>query len=286
MMRRRTAIFAASLLAAGAAGFPLSDLSARESPAAFSAPPAVTYADLADLADSAPLALRAQVKRMSALKPEETRGVRQGWGRFYIEAKTRTLIAGNAVLGGSLRYLADLPLDQRGKPPAIKGKDVLVFARTVPGRPGELQLVAPDAQILWDAQSEARLRAILTELQAPGAPKRVSGVREVINVPGNLAEAGETQMFLATVDGSAASIIVNRRPGQAPSWGVTFSEVLDDSLRAPQHDTLTWYRLACFLPRQLPQGVNLSATSSERAQADADYRFVLSQLGPCGRTRR
>lgn len=246
--------------------------------------PAASYADLADLADSASLVIRAQVRKLVRVEPARANGVRPGWARFYVEAKTMALLAGEGI-AESLRYLADLPLDARGKPPALSKKLVLVFASAVPGRPGELRLVAPDAQLLWDATSEAKLRTIMTELLSPDAPARISGVREVIHVAGNLAGEGETQMFLATRDGTAASISVARRPGTAPVWGVSFSEVAEAGA-APLRETLRWYRLACFLPGALPPGVNLSDGAQERAIADADYRLVIAGLGGCPRLRR
>lgn len=285
MRFRYPTLAAGALLALAPAAAPLGAI-ANAAPPPPMAPPAVTYADLADLADSAPLALKAQVRRLTALEPERARGVKPGWGRFYIEARTRTLIAGNTVLGEALKYLVDLPLDAKGKPPALKNKEVLLFARTISGRPGELQLVAPDAQILWHPESEAKLRAILTELQKPDAPKRVRGLREAIHVPGNLAGEGETQMFLATVDNSAASIVVLRKPGQPARWGVTFSEVLEDSMQPPAPDTLTWYRLACFMPAQMPAGVNVSASPEDKTIAAEDYALVRRQLGACPRSRK
>ncbi len=263
-------------------------------PAAPPAAPMAAYADLADLADSAPLVLRAQLRKLVRVDPAREIGVRPGWGRFYVEAKTSALLAGDSVIGESLRYLADLPLDARGKPQTptnqpLTKKLVLLFASAVPGRPGirpgELRLIAPDAQLLWDTQSETKLRAILTELIAPEAPARISGVREAINVAGTLAGEGETQMFLATRDGTAASISVVRRPGAAPVWGVSFSEVAEGG-SPPQRETLRWYRLACFLPPALPPGVNLSDSPQERAQAEADYLLVMAGLGSCPRLRR
>ena len=83
-------------------------------------PPPPSYADLADLADGAPLVIRAQPRKIVAVEPVRAPGVRAGWGRFYIEAKTEALIAGTAPLGGALAYLVDLPLDAKGKPPEIK----------------------------------------------------------------------------------------------------------------------------------------------------------------------
>lgn len=244
-----------------------------------------SYADLADLADSAPVILRAQIRKLSRVEPERSRGVRPGWARFYVEARTEALLTGASPQGEAVRYLADVPLDPKGKPPKLKKQSALLFARAVPGRPGELQLVAPDAQLAWNPATEATLRGILVELVAPGAPPRVTGVREAIHVPGNLAGEGETQFFLDTENQSAASITVQHRAGVAPAWGLSFSEVAAAIGDPPARDTLAWYRLACFLPNRLPASANLSESAASRAQAEGDYRTVLGQLGQCPRTR-
>lgn len=246
---------------------------------------ALTYADLADLADLAPMVIRAQPRKLMPIAAERARGVRQGWGRFYVEAKTEGVIAGTQPVGEVLRYLVDLPLDAKGKPPAVRKKSTVLFARTVPSRPGELQLIRADAQLLWDAPLDARLRALMKELYAPAAAHKVTGVREAIHVSGDLAGEGESQLFLATANGEPAAITVNRTPGQPPRWSVSFSELVAADAAAPAPDTLAWYRLACFLPAALPAGANISATAADRAAAARDYRFVIEQLGPCPRTR-
>ena len=253
-----------------------------------SAPPApaqVSYADIADLADSAALVIRASPRKVVQVEPERAHGLRPGWGRFYVEAKTEALLAGSAPLGEALRYLVDLPLDAKGKAPKFKKKSVVLFARLVPGRPGELQLVAPDAQLLWDPALEGRIAGVLRELFAPGAPQRISGVREAVHVAGNLAGEGETQIFLTSSNGEPAAITVSRRPGSAPRWGVSFSELVAlDTV--PARDSLGWYRLACFLPGGLLAGANVSDSIADRSAAARDYAFVLGQLGPCPRFRR
>jgi hypothetical protein len=261
---------------------------AAVSPAGGVAAAAVTYADLADLADRAPTVVRAQIAKAMPIEPARAPGVRPGWVRMYVEARTTALLSGPPLTGDSLRYLVDVPLDSRGKPPKlprIAKRGVILFARTVADRPGELQLIAPDAQLLWDESLEARLKAVLTELLAPGAPGRINAVREAIYVPGNLAGEGETQLFLATPDGEPASISVIHQAGKAARWSVSFSEVVDASGEPPARDTLAWYRLACFLPPELPAGVNVSGTDADRAQAAADYRLVREGLGECPRSR-
>lgn len=246
--------------------------------------PEVTYADVADLADSAGLVVHVQILKQTRVEDQRAPGLTPGHGRFYIEARTRALLVGKAPLGESVRYLVDLPLDAKGKAPKLKKQEVFLFARAVPGRPGELQLVKPTAQQAWTAAGEARLRTILKGLVSPDAPARITGVREMLFVPGNLAGQGETQIFLNTHDNSAASITVRHEQGQPPVWGVSFSELVADLGHPPQRDTLEWYRLACFLPRTPPPGANVSGSFAEQQQALADYRGVLSQLGPCART--
>lgn len=248
--------------------------------------PRVTYADMVDLADSAPLVVRAKVRRLIRVENERAPGLQPGYGRFYVEAETQALLTGASEIGESLQYLVDLPLDARGRPPKLKKTVVLLFARPVPGRPGELQLVAPDAQLAWTEEREARLRTILRGLLSPDAPGRISGVRELIYVPGTLAGQGETQIFLKTEDGSPASITVSHKPGQPPAWGVSFTELVANVGAPPPRDSLEWYRLACFLPNSLPRDANISETPAARSQAVADYRMVLGDLGVCERDRK
>ena len=245
-------------------------------------PPA--YADLADLADAADIVVHAKIKQAIALSPERAGTVAQGQARIYVEAETVALIAGSAPLGQSLRYLVDVPLDAKGKLPKLKKRDVLLFARPVAGRPGEIQLVGPSSQLDWNPALEARLRPVLSDLASPDAAPAVTGVRDALSVAGTLAGESETQIFLSTKGGDPVSVTVVRRPGMAPVWGVSFGEIVDQAARPPARETLAWYRLACFLPRELPGAANLAQDGASRARAAQDYRFVLEQLGPCPRT--
>lgn len=247
--------------------------------------PALTYADLADLADRATIVVRAKPRGSARVEPERAPGLAPGEARLFVEARAIALLAGPTLSGQALQYLIDVPLDARGRPPRQPKGDVILFARPVEGRPGTLQLVDPHAQIAWTPEIDARLRGILQDLLAADAPPRIVGVREAIFVPGNLAGEGETQLFLATGDGEPASITVAHRPGESPRWSVSFSEVLDIGAATPQRDSLPWYRLACFLPARLKPAVHVSASPADRAQADADYARVRADLGDCPRTR-
>ena len=137
---------------------------------------ALTYADLVGLAEAAPLVVRAEIRDQAVLEPERSPGLAPGHVRLYIEARTKALIAGNVPLGEELRYLVDVPLTAKGKAPKLKKTEVLLFARTVPGRPGELQLVGEGAQQIYSADLESRLRPVLTSLVAPDAPSRRSSL--------------------------------------------------------------------------------------------------------------
>lgn len=282
-----TALTAAVFLALACAAPAESRAAESSQPAPATAGPALyTYADLADLADRSQLVLRAKVKKVAVLKPEQGAASRPGMARVYVEAVTENLLTGPAAVGEALRYLADVRLDARGKLPKLRNQSVLLFGAHVKDRPGEIRLAAPDAQVPWDAASEVTVREILRELYSPDAPRRVTGVQELIHVPGTLIGEGETQVFLKTEDGEPASITVLHHNGAPSHWGISWSEIVATTGQPPKPDTLVWYRLACFLPRSLLAGANLSATPADKAAAASDYAKVLSDLGPCGRSRK
>lgn len=246
---------------------------------------AATYADLMDLADSAGLVMRGEIRKQARLAPERAAGLQPGFARLYIELRTSSLLAGNAPVGESVRYLVDVPTDSRGRVPKLKKQEVLLFARAVPGRPGEIQLVEPTAQLAWNAGLEREVRSALSQLVAPDAPPAITGIREALSIEGNLAGESETQVFLSTRDSGPVSLSVIRRPDLAPVWGVSWTEIVDQAVQPPGEGTLEWYRLACFLPDRLPAEAQISGDSASRQRADRDYRYVLDQLGPCLRNR-
>ena len=242
-----------------------------------------TYADLVTLSEASDLVIRAQIRSATTLKPDRAPGLAPGFARVYVEAQTIALIAGRSSIGSTLNYVVDVALDAKGKVPKLKKREFLLFAQPVAGRAGAVQLVSKQGHLDYTPALEARLRPILTELYAADVPPRITGISDALAVLGTLAGESETQIFLATDTRAPVAMTILRRPGQAPQWGVSWGEIIDSSARAPQPETLRWYRLACFLPDQLPSSANLARESDERRLAAGDYAFVRQALGPCER---
>lgn len=251
-----------------------------------SAPLAYSYADLVDRALTAPVALTATISGTIRLAPAQAPGLSAGRARLYVEATANSLIRGPAGgLPPQIRYLADVPLDAKGKVPKLKGQQVLLLARPVSGRPGELQLVAPDTQFMLDPEIERRVRAIVTEAVGRNAPPPITGITSAFHVAGAIPGEGETQIFLSTAGNRPISLNVLRRPGQEPIWSVALTEVVDEAAKPPVPETLQWYRLACGLPATLPDKAVAELEPADAEAARADYRYVMDRLGACTRDR-
>jgi hypothetical protein len=175
-----------------------------------------------------------------------------------------------------------MPLDKRGKLPKIKGEQAILFLKSG-NVSDQFVLTTRHSQIAKTPEANQTIRAILTEANANARKFRITGVANGFHVPGTIPGESETQIFLSTSDQRPVSISVLRRPGEVPSWSVSLDEMLDETSRPVGRNSLLWYRLACFLPTQIPESV-LSRTTGGEAQAIfKDYAFVLEQLGPCGR---
>lgn len=246
--------------------------------------PALTYADLVDLAQAAELVLRVEIRDQRNVPPNRAPGLAAGQARLYLQARTQALLAGAGPVGESHAFLTDVSLDARGRRPNLKRGVYLLFADRVPGRPGELMLVGRGAMQALDPLLDQRLRVVLTQLVQGERPPQVTGVREIISVPGNLAGESETQIFLATQTGDPVSLTVVRRPGMAATWGASWSEIVDQSARPPAPETLQWHMLACHLPEVLPESAFLQRDTAARGRAREDYALVRRELGNCART--
>lgn len=246
--------------------------------------PDLSYADIVDLADKAPMVANVRIRNIIPLKPEQAGIVLPGHKRLFVEADVTGLIRGEAGISPLVTYLYDAPTDAKGRVPKLKKAQMILFARTG-GRPGEVQLIAPDAQIPATPAEVNRVKSVLSALVAPNAPPRIIGLGDAFHVAGTIAGEGETQIFLRTENGDPVSLSILRRPGQAPHWAVALGEIMDEAARPPEPGSLLWYRMACSLPAALPARSVRTLSVQDAEAARADYAIVIAALGPCGRTR-
>ncbi|QYE34326.1 hypothetical protein KZX46_16285 [Polymorphobacter sp. PAMC 29334] len=237
----------------------------------------VGFADLATLSSAAPVVIRATIFKAERLKPRDAPDVAPGSARMLVSAATTSAIVAPGEVPPRITYLVDVPLDARGKPPQLLRSDVLLFLRGNPATPGEYTLVSAHGQLDWSADADAAVRAILTGARNGTVPV-VTGVTSAFRVPGAVPGEAESQFFLSTRDGKPVSLVVLTRPGEARKLTIALGDVIDDAAAGVKPGTLLWYRLACFLPQALPAKLDAGADVAD------DYRFVLTSLGPCGRT--
>jgi hypothetical protein len=256
------------------------------SPAQFAVPgTGASYADIADLVVLSPLILDAQIRKVTKLPETQTVGVPATVQRVLVEADVTALIRGTEGFAARARFLLDVPKDAKGKLPKLQKRRYFLLGSKTAGLPGTMKLARPDALVEWSAENDATLRAITKEAVQLGAPQAVSGITSAFHTAGTVIGESETQIFLRTSGGEPISISVLSRPGQAKRWAVSTGDVIDESAVAPARNTLLWYRLACALPRTLDTRLVESQEPQLIAAAQADYRFVMESLGPCGRTR-
>lgn len=248
-------------------------------------PQAASYADIADLVVISPLIVDATIRNAQKVAPEQAVGVPANLQRMLIEADVLALIRGQGGVTPRVRFLLDVPKDAKGKVPKLKKQRLFLMGNTVNSRPGEIRLSRPNALVQWSAENDTLVRAITIEAVELDAPPRITGITSAFYSAGTVLGEGETQIFLKNDKGQPLSLSVLSRPGQEKRWAVSTAEVIDESATAPAKFTLLWYRLACDLPRALSPDQVEAAESENAARAQADYKFVLDSLGPCGRKR-
>lgn len=245
--------------------------------------PAPQYADVADLVLRSPIVLDSVIRSAVKLDGPQAVGTPPGLVRLYVEADVVALIRGKETVPARISWLYDVAPDARGRLPKLNKRRVLVFARPIAGRATQVQLTGADSQRDWSPAADALTRRVITETIAADAPPRITGIANAFHVAGTLPGAGETQIFLQTETRRPVSLNVIRAPGEAPRWAVALSEIVDEAAAPPPRDTLLWYRLACGLPRALPDSATQALEPADQRAASADYQFILSALGPCTR---
>ncbi len=244
-----------------------------------------SYADVADLVTISPLIIDVTIRNLQKVAPEQATGVPANLQRMLVEADVTALIRGQGGVTPRVRFVLDVPKDAKGKIPKLKKQRMFLLGSSVAGRPGEIRLARPNALIQWSVDNDALVRSITKEAVLIDAPQRVTGVGSAFYSAGTVLGEGETQVFLKTERDQPLSLSILSRPGQEKRWAVSTAEVIDESASAPAKNTLLWYRLACGLPRTLSYELVEAADSDNAARAQADYKFVIDSLGPCGRRR-
>jgi hypothetical protein len=243
------------------------------------------YADIADLVVIAPMIVDAKIRKTTKIPAAQAIGVPPGRQRLLIDADVNALIRGQSGIAEKVRFVLDVTKDSRGKIPKLKKQRMFIMADAVKGRPGQLQLVRPDALIKHSMANDTMVRAIAREAVLLDAPQRITGISSAFYSAGTVIGEGETQIFLLTEKRQPVSISVVSRPGLTKQWSVSTSELIEETTSTPRRFSLLWYRLACGLPKALPAELVQSGEGENAARAQADYKFVADALGPCGRKR-
>jgi len=243
------------------------------------------YADLADLSLPAQIVAKVRISEEIELQPKPGTTVVSGHVQVYLEADIEALIKGPQDVPRHVAYIADLVRDSQGRPPKIKKSAQLIFAHIVSGRSGFVQLIAPDADLIWSPARESTVRQIITSSSAADSPPRVIGIDSAFSAAGTIPGERETQIFLQT-ESQPVSITVTRRAGETARWSVALGEIADNGSPPPLRDTLLWYRLACTLPIHMPHPKLAALPADQLDAVNEDYDLVRVELGACERSRR
>lgn len=222
----------------------------------------------------------ATISDAAKIKGPEAVNVPAGHVRYYLTVTINALIRAPGGLPPEVGYLYDAPLDAAGRVPKLKKMRVILFARPVASAADQLQLVTPDAQLIWSSQTDTTARRLAADLTSPKAPPAIVGISNAFHAAGVLPGEGETQIFLKTT-GHPISLGIRRKQNQAPVWTVSLSEVVEDALPPPQRNTFLWYRLACGLPVEIPADTLAGLAPADATAVQEDFALVKRSLGPC-----
>jgi hypothetical protein len=246
----------------------------------------ISYADVADLVVNAPLIVDVTIRKVTPVPAQQAVGVPANLQRMLIEGDVMALLRSKDGIGGTVRFLLDVPKDAKGKTPKLKKQRYFLFANKVAAMPGTIRLIRPNAVAEWSPANDNMVRAITREAVQLDAPQAITALTSASYSPGDIPGEGDTQIFLNAAGGQPYSISVTSRAGKPKSWTVSMSDLIEEGASAPKRNTILWYRLACGMPPKLGAEQIESVDTENAARAQADYAFVLQSLGKCDRMRR
>ncbi|MCU0891551.1 MAG: hypothetical protein MUE77_07355 [Sandarakinorhabdus sp.] len=236
-----------------------------------------SFADVAELAVASPVIVRATITRTRTLSQKQAPDVAPGRVRVLVTAQVANVLVAPASVPGTLTWAWDAPVDSRGRAPAVRNLDTLVFLNT-PSPGGVARLASRRAQQPWDDAMAETVRAVARDARSGQVPE-VRGITNGFRATGTIPGESESQFFLSTSDGKPATLVVQNRPGEARRVLIARGDIIDESAQRVEPGTLLWYRLACALPARLPA----QAGGGDPALAK-DWQDAMASLGPCGRT--
>jgi hypothetical protein len=257
-------------------------------------PPELTYADWVELVQGAALVAKVEImeERDPRADDDEDSGKAKSHlplGLVRVDAQVENLLKGPFDMSPRVRFMAQVPLDAKGRPWKLKRTHQLLFATRAappqlptqaPPQVALLKLVRPQTLYTWDVGNEALLRRLLGALNAPDAPPRITGIESAFSVIGTLQGERETQIFLIT-SRQLVSLTISHPAEGAAHWALSLSDVAGDVVPPPAQESLLWYQLACHLPPEFPLEKIADKDAEERSHIIADYALVRQSLGVC-----
>lgn len=244
----------------------------------------LSYSDATDLVTASPFVIKGRINSVKGVQIESPEAIGAERKYLLVAVDVESLIRGDNGVSPRVTFLAH-PADPLGASPLRirKQQPVMLFVKPV-AKPGQMQLVSRNAMQPWTVELEATARAITAEAVKADAPPAIKALGDAFHIEGSVAGESETQIFVKTVTGAPISLSVIRRPGQAVRWGVSLDEIIDEAAAPPARDTLLWYRLACGLPRTMPDEAVRELSFRDADAVRRDYAVIMESLGSCGRT--
>ncbi|MBZ6379927.1 hypothetical protein B5C34_13940 [Pacificimonas flava] len=243
--------------------------------------PVAATADLAELTLAAATIVRARIADTDEVRAERAPGLAPGFRRLLVEAEVVAVLAAPGAVPGDIRYLVDVPETRRGRAPRLEGEEVMLFLGPE-HRPGEFALAHKYGQQSWSGGTDEAVRKLLNNrAQMRGLTLGDAAVTSAFHVPGTIAGESESQIFVRTGEGRPLSLVVLRRPGQAPRVSVATGDIIDPNAPPPERGSLPALVLACSLPESLPGEVLEGSRDADALRAD--YQAAREALGGCER---
>lgn len=245
-------------------------------------PARAAVADVARLVSRSDVILRGTITKAQKLSPKEAPGLAPGHVRHLVRADVAALIMAPGIMDAQVTYLVDVVRDSRGKLPKLTKMPVLLFLDQVRGPRGGWRLADLDAQRMWNSAEENEARRLAAERQAEKLEGlHLTGFGSGFHVPGNVPGESETQIFLKTANAMPVSLIILRRPGQAPRYRMVTGDIINETDGEIRPASLLWYHVACTLPATLPSDMGEGQPEEHRAALVRDYASLRADIGAC-----